>query len=156
MKNIVWSNEKNIKPELVGGKAWRLIQLVKHDFNIPKFFVITTRASNSSSFYLEEEILESFDKLACRHVAVRSSATCEDSQNSSFAGQFESYLAIPRGRLMETIKKCWASTKSERVLAYATHHGIPLESIKIAVIVQKMIFAGKGGDRKSTRLNSSH
>lgn len=145
MRNIVWPNEKGIQPGLVGGKAWNLIQLSKAGFNVPNFFVVTTAVFNSTSFYLEEEILENFKKLNSLHVAIRSSATCEDKVNSSFAGQFESYLAMPRGKLMEMVKGCWASVASPRVLAYATHHNIPPTSIKMAVIVQEMISAEKGG-----------
>lgn len=145
MKNIVWSNETNMEPALVGGKAWNLIKLSRNGFNVPKFFVVTTAAFNSSSFYLEEEILENFIKLKSPHVAVRSSATCEDNQNSSFAGQFESYLGIPRGKLIEAVKKCWASVKNERVLNYVKYHHLNHETIKMAVLIQEMIFAKKGG-----------
>lgn len=145
MSNIIWSFEKNIKPELVGGKAWNLIRLSRAGFNVPKFFVITTKAFNASSFYLEEEILENFDKLNSLHVAIRSSATYEDMVDSSFAGQFESFLGISRGKLIETIKQCWISTTDPRVLSYATHHHIRHSSIKMAVIVQEMISAEKGG-----------
>lgn len=145
MKNIIWPNDKEITRELVGNKAWNLTQLFKYGFKVPKFFVITAQVFALDSFYLEEEILKNFDKLKSPHAAVRSSATCEDSQNSSFAGQFESYLAIPKEKIIETVKKCWASTKSPRVLSYATHHNINPSSIKMAVTIQEMIFAKKGG-----------
>lgn len=145
MNSVIWPNEKNLQPELVGGKAWNLIKLIQAGLDVPYFFIITTNAFNSSSFYPEEEILENFNKLASPHVAVRSSATCEDKTDSSFAGQFESYLGISRGKLMENIKKCWLSAKNERAINYAKNHHFPLSSIKMAVIIQKMIFAEKGG-----------
>lgn len=145
MINIIWPNEKNIKLEEVGGKAWNLVKLARAGFDIPYFFVITTNVFNFSSFSLEEEILENFNKLKSPHVAVRSSATCEDKTDSSFAGQFESYLGISKGKLMENVKKCWLSAKNERAKNYAQNHNFSLSSIKMAVIIQKMIFAEKGG-----------
>ncbi len=145
MSNIIWPNEKNINPKIVGGKAWHLIQLYKAGFNVPKFFVITTDAYHSTSFYLEEEIREDFEKLHTQNIAIRSSATCEDQTNSSFAGQFESFLSIPYSQLLTTIKTCWNKTKSERVIVYAKNHKISLNSVKMAVIVQEMISAEKGG-----------
>jgi len=96
MRNIIWPDKKGITPALVGNKAWNLIRLFKYGFRVPKFFVVTTTVFNSTSYYKEEEILENFDKLGSLHVAVRSSATCEDTENSSFAGQFESHLSVTK------------------------------------------------------------
>lgn len=145
MRNIIWPNEKNINPKIVGGKAWHLIQLYKAGFNVPKFFVITTDAFHCTSFYLEEEIREDCEKIHTQNFAVRSSATCEDQTNSSFAGQFESFLSVPYSQLFTTIKTCWNKTKSKRVIAYTKNHTISLNSVRMAVIVQEMISAEKGG-----------
>lgn len=52
-------------------------------------------------------------------VAVRSSASEEDSASASFAGQFASILGV-RGpvALLDAVRECWASSLSERSLRY--------------------------------------
>jgi pyruvate,water dikinase len=78
-------------------------------------------------------------------VAVRSSATAEDTAQHSFAGMFESFLNV-RGRddLIARVKQCWASTFGARVLFYRIQRGFPAE-MPVAVIVQRMVGADKSG-----------
>ena len=78
-------------------------------------------------------------------VAVRSSATVEDTARFSFAGMFQSFLDV-RGpdELIRRVKDCWASAFGGRVLFYRIKQGITGEGL-IAVIVQKMVEAEKSG-----------
>ena len=78
-------------------------------------------------------------------VAVRSSATAEDTTDFSFAGMFESVLGV-RGRdtLLDAIRRCWASTFGARVLYYRLSRGMPAE-MPVAVVVQRMIVSEKSG-----------
>src|SRR5262249_33507497 len=77
-------------------------------------------------------------------VAVRSSATGEDDDNNSFAGQLETVLSISDFiGLSRAIRTVWASPLSERCLAYAADRQLPL--CRIAVIVQEMIAAQWSG-----------
>ena len=78
-------------------------------------------------------------------VAVRSSATCEDTAEFSFAGMFESVLGV-RGReaLADAIRRCWASTFGARVLYYRLSRGMPAE-MPVAVVVQRMVSSQKSG-----------
>jgi pyruvate,water dikinase len=94
---------------------------------------------------LEKEIKDEVVKNKFKALAIRSSATSEDLSFASFAGQFESYLNVELKRLLEFIKICWASLYEERVLFYTLYHKIPISKIKMAVLVQEMIKAGKGG-----------
>jgi pyruvate,water dikinase len=67
---------------------------------------------------IENEILNAFKKLkakpahlakqgeAGKYVAVRSSATAEDSKIDSWAGELESYLNTTKENLIENVKKC--------------------------------------------------
>ncbi len=87
---------------------------------------------------IEKEILEAFEKLKARYVAVRSSATAEDSKIDSWAGQLESFLNITKKDLIQKIKECWASLYSPRALFYKEKRRYKKE-IKIAVVIQKMI-----------------
>ena len=55
---------------------------------------------------------------------VRSSALVEDRADSSFAGQFESYLGLEDEAEFETaVRSCWAALWSPRVLRYMAGHG---------------------------------
>jgi len=79
------------------------------------------------------------------YVAVRSSATVEDTAEFSFAGMFESFLNVRGGdELIRRVKDCWASSFGARVLFYRIKQGL-LEESPIAVIVQKMVNAEKSG-----------
>ncbi|MBW3534136.1 MAG: pyruvate, water dikinase [Gemmatimonadetes bacterium] len=72
--------------------------------------------------------------------AVRSSATREDSEVASFAGQYESFLNV-RGtdEVMEAWKKCAASAFTERAVGYQLGNGMnPLEGA-VSVVVMKMV-----------------
>lgn len=78
-------------------------------------------------------------------VAVRSSATAEDTAQFSFAGMFESFLNIVGApAVIEAMKGCWASTFGARVLFYRIKQGLPLE-MPVAVVVQRMVNSEKAG-----------
>ncbi len=78
-------------------------------------------------------------------VAVRSSATAEDTAEFSFAGMFESVLGV-RGlpALHQAIRRCWASTFGARVLYYRLSQHMPAE-MPVAVVVQRMVESEKSG-----------
>jgi phosphoenolpyruvate synthase/pyruvate phosphate dikinase len=87
-----------------------------------------------------KQALESaFEILGCQHVAVRSSAVCEDGQNASWAGQLATELNVQMQDLEKSIKKCWASAYSPRALTYAAQNKVKLSEISVAVVVQKMV-----------------
>mgnify|MGYP001241198013 CR=1 len=77
-------------------------------------------------------------------VAVRSSATTEDSTEASFAGQYESYLNVSGERdIIEKWRRCVASMFTERAIGYHIEHGMhPLDSA-IAVVIMKMARSDK-------------
>jgi len=78
--------------------------------------------------------------------SVRSSAVDEDSLDFSFAGQLDSFLYINNDdHLFESIKKCFASAFSERVMMYRYTHHIPFTGVRPAVILQEMIFGDISG-----------
>jgi len=79
-------------------------------------------------------------------VAVRSSATTEDLENASFAGQQETYLNIKGDDdLIRNVKKCFASLFTARATYYRNKKGFPHGESKLAVIVQKMVDSKKSG-----------
>ncbi len=79
-------------------------------------------------------------------VAVRSSATAEDTAETSFAGMNETFLNVKGpDELVESVKKCWASLYGGRVLFYRRKHNIPEERMSIAVAVQVMVESDAAG-----------
>lgn len=87
----------------------------------------------------KQEILTEFDNLNSPFVAVRSSATVEDSAIASWAGELESYLNITRATLLESIKKCWSSLFTPRAIFYRFNKNLQDSKISVAVVVQAMI-----------------
>ncbi len=89
---------------------------------------------------LEEEIMAAYDRLpGDEKVAVRSSATMEDSLDFSFAGQHDTYLNIGGEELLRHVKKSWASLWTDRAIAYRCKNSIDHFQISLAVVVQKMV-----------------
>lgn len=90
------------------------------------------------------EIISSYKKLSGfmkkALVAVRSSATAEDAGDTSFAGQQSSYLNVQgEANLLLKVKECWASLFTPRSIFYRVENKIKHESVKISVIVMKMV-----------------
>jgi pyruvate,water dikinase len=85
------------------------------------------------------------ERNAVAPVAVRSSATLEDTEQASFAGMNRSYLNV-RGEpeLERHVRDVWASLYSPRVIFYRKRLGLPGEP-EIAVIVQQRVDATKSG-----------
>ncbi|MBM3204523.1 hypothetical protein FJZ48_00895 [Candidatus Uhrbacteria bacterium] len=90
-------------------------------------------------------IEKEFVDLDAELVAVRSSATAEDSAAAAWAGQLESYLNTTKERLMEHVKKCWASLFTPRAIFYRFEKGLHGQKISVAVVVQKMVQAETAG-----------
>jgi phosphoenolpyruvate synthase/pyruvate phosphate dikinase len=128
------------KVGLVGGKAASLGEMIKVGVSVPSGFVITTKAYvQGMNPKLEKAILQTFDQLGSKCVAVRSSAVAEDSGGASWAGQLETYLNVNRSGLIEAVQKCWASIQSDHAQAYGSHHGFSHDDQAVAVVVQTMV-----------------
>jgi pyruvate,water dikinase len=67
---------------------------------------------------IKKEIQSSFKKLGATYVAVRSSATAEDSSSAAWAGQLESYLNTTEKNVLARVKQCWASLFTPRAIFY--------------------------------------
>jgi pyruvate,water dikinase len=96
---------------------------------------------------LRDAVLEAYAGLGPGDVpvAVRSSATAEDSEAASFAGQQETYLHVRGGdQVRARIRDCWASFFSERALFYRSKKG-SLSDLGMAVVVQRMVNADIAG-----------
>ncbi|MCU0680163.1 MAG: PEP/pyruvate-binding domain-containing protein [Planctomycetes bacterium] len=125
---------------LFGGKGSSLGELAKlKGIKVPEAFVLNTKITKGNLNNYKKEILQKFAKLKCQYVAVRSSATKEDSQDSSFAGQFDTFLNVDKSGLFSKIIKCYNSLSSSKILNYCKSKNLKPEEIKVAIVVQKMI-----------------
>jgi pyruvate,water dikinase len=95
---------------------------------------------------LSDEIDRALERLSCKTgVAVRSSASVEDSETASYAGQQDTYLNVKeKDEVPDRIRDCWASYFSERALFYRSRHG-KLDDLGMAVVVQRQIEAERSG-----------
>jgi len=73
-------------------------------------------------------------------VAIRSSATSEDLDGASFAGQHETILNV-RGEVavLKAMKHCFASLFTDRAIAYRAHKGFEYIGNALSVGVQRMV-----------------
>ena len=87
------------------------------------------------------EITAAYDALGNRRaVAVRSSATAEDSAEVSFAGQHETCLNVTGADAVAVaVKDCWASLWTARAMGYRHERSKEHESEAMAVVVQAMV-----------------
>ncbi|GAB2738854.1 PEP/pyruvate-binding domain-containing protein [Sinomonas soli] len=154
-----------------GGKGASLARMVRAGLPVPGGFCVTTAAYGAfvagfrdqidprdpvrtAALFaghglpagLAEEILAAYAGLGEDvPVAVRSSATAEDLPGMSFAGQQDSYLNVRGSGLLEAVRKCWASLWNPRAVAYRDQHGVPHESVALAVVVQELVDADASG-----------
>jgi pyruvate,water dikinase len=95
---------------------------------------------------VERQIRHAYEELCTKTetpevpVAVRSSATSEDSPDASFAGEHDTYLWV-RGAdaVVDAVRRCWASLFTDRALCYRVAMGYPHTSVEMCVVVQKMV-----------------
>jgi pyruvate,water dikinase len=87
----------------------------------------------------KSDISNAFKDLDTKYVAVRSSATSEDSADAAWAGQLDSFLNTTESTLLENIKRCWASLFTPRAIFYRFEKNLQNEKVSVAVVVQKMV-----------------
>ena len=94
---------------------------------------------------LEKEIIEAY-ALLCKEygpncdVAVRSSATAEDSVSASFAGQHETYLNVRgKNQVLKAVIKSFSSLFTDRSISYKHEKGFDQLGVYLASCVMKMV-----------------
>lgn len=79
-------------------------------------------------------------------VAVRSSSLMEDTEGSSFAGQFQTYLGIDNEKdFLTTVHACWGALWSSRALRYMESKNIKAIDTAMSVLVQPLVQAIASG-----------
>ena len=100
--------------------------------------------------WLDDAIRSAYRELAGdsddEPVAVRSSATAEDTESASFAGMNETFLNV-RGpdEVVETVRRCWSSLFGARTVFYRAKRGFGQADMDIAVVVQRQVQSSRAG-----------
>jgi len=98
---------------------------------------------------LESEILEAarcLRTITGPALVVRSSATAEDQESSSMAGQAASFVnVVSDEQLLDAIKRCWASMFTREGVVYRSCHAGSVPFPEMAVVVQKLVPAFRAG-----------
>lgn len=87
-------------------------------------------------------------------VAVRSSSLMEDTEGSSFAGQFQTFLGIDNETdFLTAVRACWGALWSSRALRYMEAKEISVADTAMAVLVQPLVEAIASGGGMSRTAN---
>lgn len=106
--------------------------LSDHGINVPKFIVVREGEHPDLSFS------------DAARFAVRSSFSMEDDAESSFAGQFDSFLNVERCDVADTVRKVVDSMGKQTIQAYKSAKSIRSVG-EMCVIVQEMVDAELSG-----------
>ena len=143
--NSICHADDCLDAERVGNKACRLARLAGSGFNVPDFFVVTPEASSINDMCAEISAAMRRIGAADACVAVRSSSIEEDGEQSSFAGQLDSYLNVTGADVAIRIAGVRRSAYSDRIRSYRQSHGVDGDIRPPAVIVQRMVDAEVSG-----------
>ena len=133
-----------------GGKAATLGVLLRAGLPVPDGFVVPRGIQQTGievGRALRDAVTRELARIGDPVVAVRSSATNEDSAEASAAGQYESIIGV-RGAddVCQAIATCWASARAARVGDYWTHSGDGSpQASGMSVLVQPVIEADVSG-----------
>lgn len=99
---------------------------------------------------IAEELALSIEKIDLNYrdhlLAVRSSATTEDMDDASFAGQYDTFLNKKgEDEVLDSIKKVWASTYNFNAVNYRNKHGLEHSQAKMGVLILEMVDAYSAG-----------
>lgn len=85
-------------------------------------------------------IKKAYERIGSSNVSVRSSATAEDLEDLSFAGQHDTILnVLGIESLKKAILTCLGSLWTSRAIGYRQQNHIPHDNLSLAVIVQTMV-----------------
>lgn len=151
-----------------GGKARTLARLRRSGFPVPEGFVVPADPNRAEGAELgcatRGRVAQELSRLGDVTVAVRSSATDEDTAEASAAGLYESIIGVcGADDVCEAIASCRQSASASRVSDYRRRGGHAREpATGMAVLVQVLIEAEVSGvmftpqsSGGSTRIESS-
>lgn len=134
---LSWAEAFEAGPSICGGKGYNLARLARYGFQVPRGGVLPVGASIS-------EIEHGLKQLGLENtkVAVRSSATAEDSARASFAGIHRSFLNVLGVEAAERAAQgCIDSLATPEAQSYRRRMGIADDEARCAVVICEMVNA---------------
>jgi rifampicin phosphotransferase len=136
-----WQEAYQAGATVCGGKGYNLARLARYGFRVPRGGVLPAGAPLSGI----REGLERLGLMEAR-VAVRSSATAEDSARASFAGIHRSFLNVSGVAAVEQAAQgCIDSLGTPEAIAYRRRMGFRDEEVRCAVAICEMVEARSAG-----------
>lgn len=133
----------------------RLLNIAEDLDDMEKLFKVSATIENlllksPLPSYLEKELKLAYEELKKRcgslsYLAVRSSALGEDTEGSSFAGQYKSLLYITEDTLIEAFKEVLASKYAPQAILYRLQKGLSDEEMHMGIGCMVMIEAKVSG-----------
>ena len=147
MDNVIIPMDDPKLSGTVGGKAAALMILRDKGFNVPPFFVMPPDVFGKSGLKAgaKADIPKALSGIGRGPYAVRSSATEEDGEVHSHAGQFLSVLDVPADKVAAAANRVAASGRAAHVTEYRKSHNLPDIDVTPAVLVQRMVKARCAG-----------
>ena len=102
-------------------------------------------SENLKKLIREKFIYPNLENINFEKSAIRSSANLEDGDKYSFAGMFETYLDIDKSEIIDKIILCLQSMYSKRTIKYMMMQDIDIKSLKMDIIIQKMVYPQYSG-----------
>ena len=153
MQKVVYKFEElssDLQP-LGGGKGGSLAKLYQSSFPVPEGFVISASAFAEDRLLPEawRQVRDHLDLLRAgdgeQAFAIRSSALSEDSEQASFAGEFESRLNLSGDEeIQDAIQQVYRSRHAEKVQVYSQAKGMTTAQ-EVAVVIQRLVAADRSG-----------
>jgi pyruvate,water dikinase len=138
---LSWQEAYQAGAAVCGGKGYNLARLARYGFRVPRGFVLPAGSPAS-------QIRQGLERsgLGDAKVAVRSSATGEDSARASFAGIHRSFLNVSGAEAVEAAAQgCIESLDTPQAVAYRRRMGFADEEVRCAVVVCEMVDARCAG-----------
>ena len=136
-------NQINQNHKFVGGKAYNLAILSQQNFPVPNGLILTQIPESDTQW---KSITDWWKGIDCPPLAVRSSASDEDDEGVSFAGQNSTFLNVKSEEdLKLAIKNCFESINKESSQFYREHFLGSSTQSTMNILIQEMVdpmFAG--------------
>lgn len=125
---------KNYATTKLGPKARNLFKLLEAGFSVPPFFCV-------DQSFREEEVLDCLaaDFPDTTYFSVRSCASLEDSGSCSFAGQFRTFLRVPREEVCQRIRDVLSDAAHPENISYCRIYHLDPALLTMHVIIQEMV-----------------
>ncbi len=138
---LTWPEAFAAGTAVCGGKGYNLARLARYGFRVPRGGILPVGASLTA---IPQGLADW--GLTQAKVAVRSSATAEDSARASFAGIHRSFLNVQgSGAIEQAAQSCLDSLHTPEAIAYRKRMGFRDDEVQCAVVICEMVNARCAG-----------